>query len=322
MTECNLPKFIIAGAPRSGSTFLMENLLTHPEIFMPLPQSAHSTGDVHFFDVSRKEGAAKFRKGLAWYTSLFVEAQGNALIGEKTADYLADEQACQLIRDHLGLIKIVVSLRDPVPRAQSHFLHERHNLSGIKSLIDLLRKGQDMGDAWVLKSGFYGSNLARYFEVFGRERVYVIVQDDLQEAPEKTLRSLCQFLGVDETFAFQFAFERINQGTSAQGAQWIKRIAKYLERTYPRLYERLRDSVPGQWAVHYLGRLRATRPKKASGRAVQRPNYSALSSEDTEQLREFYRDEINKASSLLNLDLGLRWWGESTLCPSIRVRQI
>ena len=313
MTERKLPKFIIAGAPRSGSTFLMENLLTHPDIFMPLPQSSHSTGDIHFFDVSRKEGASQFRKGMSWYANLFSDAKKTDLIGEKTADYLADEQACKLIRDHLGLIKIVVTLRDPVSRAHSHFWHERHNLPGIKSPINLLRKGQDIGDAWVLKSGCYGSHLARYFKMFGSERVHVIVQDDLLDAPEETLRSLCHFLEVDETFVFQFARERINQGTSAPGAQWMKRIAKYLQKVHPRVYELLRGSVPGRLATHYLGRLRATRPIKASGRAAQQPSYPTLSVEEAGQLRKFYRDEVKMASRLLNRDLGLRWWGERTL---------
>ena len=65
MTPSKLPKFIIVGAPRSGSTFLMQNLMTHPQIYMPEPINAHSTGDVHFFDLSRKEGASQFRKGLS-----------------------------------------------------------------------------------------------------------------------------------------------------------------------------------------------------------------------------------------------------------------
>lgn len=190
-----LPKFIIAGAPRSGSTFLMENLITHPQIFMPTPVGAHSTGDIHFFDINRKEGAVNYEKGFDWYKELFLQAPENVVVGEKTADYLADPLACELIFKYLGRIKIIVSLRDPVSRANSHFWHERHNLSNLESLFDLLQIGKDYGDAWVLRSGFYGTHLSRYFEKFGRDNVYVVLQEDLKARPEFALREVCNFLG-------------------------------------------------------------------------------------------------------------------------------
>ena len=170
-----------------------------------------------------------------------------------------------------------------------------------------------MGDAWVLKSGMYGTHLERYFEAFGRENVHVVVQDDLQEEPRETLRALCQFLEIDETVTFKLAFQRINQGTSAKSAQWIKWSAKRLQGIHPGLFEIIRDSIIGRLAALYLGKLRATRPKSASGDDVQPLMYPGLSEDEARCLKNFYREEVTKASRLLDRDLGLRWWRQSML---------
>src|SRR5262245_38886620 len=74
------PTFIIAGAPRSGTTYLYDLLDSHPGVFMAKPK----TPEPKFFLVDEE-----FRKGLEYYCEhYFAAGAGFAAIGEKSTNYL------------------------------------------------------------------------------------------------------------------------------------------------------------------------------------------------------------------------------------------
>ena len=73
------PDFIIIGAQKSGTTWLVDMLRDHEGVFIP-------RDEVHFFN-------GHFDKGIDWYASHFNEASKNQCIGEKTPDYLGGASA-------------------------------------------------------------------------------------------------------------------------------------------------------------------------------------------------------------------------------------
>ena len=48
--------------------------------------------------------------------------------------------------------------------------------------------------------GRYAEQVQRYFDVFGRENVHVIVYDDFQDDTASVYRETLRFLGVDQEF--------------------------------------------------------------------------------------------------------------------------
>ncbi len=76
MNKINLPKFFIIGSARSGTTALYNNLVQHPEIYMPQRK------ELHFFSHG-------WHKGLNWYYSHFEKYKGEKTIGEFIA-YVKD----------------------------------------------------------------------------------------------------------------------------------------------------------------------------------------------------------------------------------------
>lgn len=70
-----LPNFLIIGAPRSGTTWIQENIKHHPEIFMPEQK------EIHFFD-------RNYAMGIEYYEKYFSAYDGQKAIGEATPDYL------------------------------------------------------------------------------------------------------------------------------------------------------------------------------------------------------------------------------------------
>ena len=52
----------------------------------------------------------------------------------------------------------------------------------------------------LVEEGMYVKRLKGYFQLLQRENFLILIYDDLKENPEKFLRSLYSFLGVDAGF--------------------------------------------------------------------------------------------------------------------------
>jgi hypothetical protein len=50
----------------------------------------------------------------------------------------------------------------------------------------------------------YAQQVRRYFEVFGREKVHVIIFDDFKKDTPRSFRETCEFLGVNTQFHPEF----------------------------------------------------------------------------------------------------------------------
>jgi hypothetical protein len=96
-----LPNFIYIGPDKAGSSWLHEVLFQHPEVFLT------EAKDLYFFD-------RYFDRGLSWYRNQFRRATPeHRVVGEVCQDYLFEPEAAKRIRDCLGEINLMVTLREP-----------------------------------------------------------------------------------------------------------------------------------------------------------------------------------------------------------------
>jgi len=138
-----LPHFVIAGAPKAGTTALHAALATHPDLYLspvkepkyyltdgrPPPRSSHrGPGDAHSAQewVWRRED----------YRMLFDGAPAGAVRGESTPFYLYDRAAHPRLAADVPGIKVIVVVRDPVDRAYSNWAHLRAD--GLEPVADFL----------------------------------------------------------------------------------------------------------------------------------------------------------------------------------------
>ena len=101
------PTFIGIGGHKCASTWLAECLYYHPEVLMTSPK------EIQFFD--RNVG-----KGMGWYLKHFRNGKEYKAAGEFTPRYLVNVPPTE-IRDALGNLQVIVSLRNPVSRFISHY---------------------------------------------------------------------------------------------------------------------------------------------------------------------------------------------------------
>jgi hypothetical protein len=202
-----LPDFVIVGAQKSASTALAENLRQHPAIFMP-PGETH-----HFRD---PEWATAAPDDVA---RLFDGSEGVKRRGIKCPDYLGQEACAHRLVSELGPVDIIAVLRDPVERAVSNYYWlVRWGQLPVESADHGLRKllaGEYAGvrqAGEILEYGLYGKHLERYLQIFGEERLVVLLDSDMRHDPQRARAMVFRHLGVDEGFEPRIARRGRNEG--------------------------------------------------------------------------------------------------------------
>ena len=191
----SLPTFVIAGAQKSGTSSLSATLRRHPDVFMATPK------ELHFFD-------RHFDRGLEWYGEQFPVRRVHRAIGEATPSYLFEATVRERMHEVLPDARIIVSLREPVSRAYSHYWHQRRkgneHTETFEEALEREADRRTVDDVKLrvrhayLARGFYLEQLEALTELYGRDRVHVLLFEDLIEDRVATLRRILGFLGLDE----------------------------------------------------------------------------------------------------------------------------
>jgi hypothetical protein len=234
-----LPNFVVVGAAKCGTTSLWQYLSQHPDVFLPRRRK-----ELHHFAAdavranSAGPGDSRAVEDLCatWeeYLAQFAEAGDEKAVGDVSPSYFAYPDSAEAIRDRLGSPRIVLILRDPVQKAFSQYSHllrdGRETLPFWEALqAEPERRAKGYGALWrYVDSGRYAPPLARFIEVFGRDRVLVLFFEDLVRDPAATMRQLFVFLDVDPGVAIDTrgVFNR-------SGAPRSRRLASLLTQQNP-----------------------------------------------------------------------------------------
>jgi len=219
MSEQTWPNFFIVGAPKAGTTALYHYLKQHPQIFMsPIKET-------YFFSLNFHRGVIKDKHK---YLSLFKEAAGYPAIGEATTAYLRDEVAPFLIKRYVPRARIIALLRDPLERAYSHFLMYVRNGRETKSFLEALRYSPHAKK--YITASLYAEPIKRYWKVFRKDRVMIVMFEDLKKDPREVTRQVVRFLDVDIEPVDKFDFSVPNPARIPRSSIFIPllRAQKYI----------------------------------------------------------------------------------------------
>lgn len=200
------PDFFFVGHPRSGSGLLDSFLKGHPDLFMARKELHYFGADLRYHDPPR---------ALDNYLAHFKGARDETRVGEASTWYLISERAAQEIRQFAGDdVRILMMLRDPVTWLAS--LHSHLCFTGDEDIADfseaLAAEPERRGGGrlppysipacatWYRHHTDYAAQVERYFEAFGRDRVKVLVLDDMRDDAEGVLDDVLRFLGVRVDF--------------------------------------------------------------------------------------------------------------------------
>jgi hypothetical protein len=207
-----VPDFFVLGAAKSGTTSLCTYLNQHEDVLLSQPK------EPVFFE-------AEWERGPEYYWQTYYGAwDGERAVGEGRVFNLFLPFVPKRIHALAPNAKLIVILRDPVHRAFSHWWHRASRrlepLSFEAAIEDNLRRLEDgrfledtpeAARLWpeelypgtgrtrrgfYLELGFYCRQLERYLSLFPRDRLQVVLTEELDGNEERVTRALWSFLGV------------------------------------------------------------------------------------------------------------------------------
>lgn len=201
--------FLLAGAQRSGTTFLYHLLDQHPEIEMARPLRP----EPKFF--------LRPSPRLEDYGQLFAGKPGAHVRGEKSTSYIEHPEVARVARSLLAELRVIFLLRDPVERAISNYQFSVENGVETASFDDAILHEETRRDDYdrarfsvspyaYVRRGHYYDFIRQWEEVLGRDRIRIMVLEQLPGV----LEGLYAWLGVDPSFQPVLPPERLNESTS------------------------------------------------------------------------------------------------------------
>jgi hypothetical protein len=269
-TSGALPNLIVIGSMKCATTSLHHYLDLHPEIQMSRPK------ELKFFVEE-----LNWERGVEWYARHFAPA--TPVRGESSPQYTTYPRwkgVPARMRSHVPDAKLIFTVRDPIERMVSHYMHMRAAGEERREFPAALLKNP----AYLYRSQYW-FQLERFLEHYPRDSVLVVSTEDLVGRRRETLRRVFGFLGVDTEFTSP-EFERLWETTHGKNRKF-----RLLLRT--RKWPVVRNSHRLPQNARWL--LERVKYSTVGGGRVERPELDGSLRleledrlrEDTARLREF-----------------------------------
>lgn len=299
--------FAIVGEPKSGTTALAEFLGGHPGICMSVPKEpAYFATDLRA-ESDRFHGGPKYFEFRTEddYAALFAHCEPGQLRGEASTAYLHSREAAANLHAANPGTRIIVMLREPVS-----FLHSLHmqfvnettedepDFAAALALEPERRAGRSIparvrcpSFLFYRERAAYSAQLQRFYAVFPREQVLVLVFEEFREDNEREFRRLLEFLGADPQYTPDF---REVHAAKAPRSRALNRM--------------LNMPVLKRGAFKALGPQRYNRlSKSVAGATMTTATREGIPESLARELREELGPEVDRVSELVGRDLGSIW---------------
>ncbi|XP_074679654.1 bifunctional heparan sulfate N-deacetylase/N-sulfotransferase 4 [Strix aluco] len=205
----HLPKFLVIGPQKTGTTALYLFLLMHPSIISNLP-SPKTFEEVQFFNGNN------YHKGIDWYMDFFPTPSNitTDLLFEKSANYFHSEEAPKRAASLIPKAKIITILIDPSDRAYSWYQHQRshEDPAALKfNFYEVITSSH-----WApleirtlqkrcLTPGWYAVHIERWLSHYPASQLLIIDGQQLRSDPATVMDEVQKFLGVSPHYNYSEA---------------------------------------------------------------------------------------------------------------------
>jgi hypothetical protein len=229
------PDFLIIGAQRSGTTWLYDNLMQHPQIWM-----SPTIKEYQYFDEVEERGTVRLwelvfgnhwrdkfwrnrlkrsvillreyfnwedliwtlrfffgKRSDSWYLSLF-DGKQDLVTGEISPTYATlNKNSVEHVYRLLPDVKIIMMLRDPIQRSWSHVMYDINKRGPIT--FSSAQEGHilsQINSDWMEIRSRYTQTLELWHSFYPAEQIYVGFFEDLVNKPKTLLKEIFTYLGV------------------------------------------------------------------------------------------------------------------------------
>lgn len=207
------PNFFIVGASKAGTTTLYEYLKKIPGIYMP------SAKEPNFFAKdtipTNHPLSVSCIRTKTEYLNLFKNIKNEKIFGDASNTNLIDPDAAKKIHQVSSSARILISLRDPIEQVYSAYFQLFRNGYVVLPFHDIIIKELenklDYTDPFqeLFRNAMYYENVKRYLEIFGSNKVKIIIFEEFIKNPQETLQEILKFLEIN-FFIKDFELENYN----------------------------------------------------------------------------------------------------------------
>ncbi|HEX4653848.1 MAG TPA: sulfotransferase [Candidatus Udaeobacter sp.] len=207
------PDFLCIGVHKGGTTWLYQQLDSHPDFWMPPLKELHyfdqlsrvkrsssprcrDERDLRFLETIKSLSAKPFID-LEHYARLF-QPKGSLLSGDISPNYstLSHEIIRKVVR-YFPSLKVIFLARDPVERVWSHLSMEvRYHQIEPFDVTNIYEVNRRLLRRGMLLRSYPSAVVARWKRHVHADRFRVYFFDDLQTNPTELRRSILNFLGA------------------------------------------------------------------------------------------------------------------------------
>ena len=176
--ENNDVTFFMVGCQRCGTTWTDAALRAHPNVFLPEQKQSY------FFD-------RNYDKGIDWFLERFKGAEDHhTAIGEIATGYCFPDSVPRMAK-HFPDVKLMMVMRNPIDRAYSNYQTRKveEEWDSFEDAIEL--------DSEFLERGQYIDQVEALLKYYDRDKILLLLYDDLSKDDRAYLTKILDFIGVD-----------------------------------------------------------------------------------------------------------------------------
>ncbi|XP_064193581.1 bifunctional heparan sulfate N-deacetylase/N-sulfotransferase 4 [Anguilla rostrata] len=204
-----LPKFMVIGPQKTGTTALYLFLIMHPSISSNFP-SLKTFEEVQFFNSNN------YHKGIDWYMEFFPVPSNvtTDFLFEKSANYFPSEESPRRAAALLPKAKVITLLINPSDRAYSWYQHQRahEDRAALRySFYEVISAGHHAPAELrslqnrCLVPGLYAVHIERWLTYYPPSQLLIIDGQQLRSDPAAVMDEVQKFLGVSPYYNYSQA---------------------------------------------------------------------------------------------------------------------
>ncbi len=230
------PNVIIAGAPKCGNTSLYRYLGDHRQVCSSSIRETRYFMDRSSPLINRETNY--WIDGMAGYETFFTHCgshDGAKIVLESTPDYLYQEISLSVFSGLRYKPRLIFILRKPSERVFSLFNIAKHRFSAFKRQFTfsefverILAKNSRFYEKYPIHADAvdkskYAVYLRRWFSMYDRTRINVLLFEDMIKDPEGFMKNIAADLDIDPHFYSGYDY-RVHNKTRPVRSYYLEKI--------------------------------------------------------------------------------------------------
>ncbi len=299
----DIPIILLAGAPRSGTSYLFNLLQQHPTI------CGHSTNESYFFmneaHPLRNPTSNFYDHDLFNYRTCFSRPTKQTTYFLDGTDHLMFQEEMIPVIGRLPNVKMIFILREPAARILSSFEFTKYNLMNFSEDVNftdymesLLEENTELINQWLprnkgsqyilqreLEYSHYHNFIQQWLTLIPDTNIYIIQFETFIKQVDQTLIDLFKWLDIKEEYFINK--ENYRNASINITYTFLHKIANQLKSVFPN--SKLRDHLKASYLAFQ---------KKEKNRTPE--TLKAL-----EKLKLVYQESNESLAKYANIDLSL-----------------